>query len=213
MSSTGKATYIAQVLHDVEEVLGFLVVITELLNGLTSDEILGDLGPHLATTGVLRAVDADALLPLITAPIVVDLNAESAIAGVTVALTVALTVMVTVRSRGRRNYTPLITLRDELGAPNSTVLLPCDLGRGTTGTIQSYALGSGRNIDDGPVLGDTVVRLTHLAPRVDLGRDVSSFIVKVNVGRSLGMGTTAAAGDAAATLNVDMEATGIGMDQ
>lgn len=163
---------------------------------MNADAPIGDLLGHPLT------------VTIVTTALVVDLNAESAVAGVTVAVAV----MITVRAGG--NDAPLITLGDELGAPNSAVLLPCDLGRGTTGTIQTHTLGSGRNINDGPVLGDTVVRLTHLAPRVDLGRDVPSLIVKVNVRRSLGVSTTAAAArNTAVTLNVNMEASGIGVDQ
>lgn len=41
-------TYIFQILHDVKELLGFLVIIAELVDSFSDNEILGDLGPHFS---------------------------------------------------------------------------------------------------------------------------------------------------------------------
>jgi hypothetical protein len=40
-------TYVAQILHDVEKVVCLLAGIAHLVDGLSQDEVLGDLGPHV----------------------------------------------------------------------------------------------------------------------------------------------------------------------
>lgn len=177
-------TYIAQVLHDVEEPLRLLVLVPHALDGLAHHQVLGDLGPHLAALARRRPVavaDRDppvrdllhlhvAVARLVAA--VVDLDAEALAVPRRLASPDGLALAEGLADGLGR----LFPLGHKLGPPHAAVPLPGHFGAAAAHAVHFHALRAGRHVDDGPVLGSAVVRLAHAGARVDLGRDVIGLI-------------------------------------
>jgi hypothetical protein len=198
-----------EVLDDVEEELGFFKLVVHLLDGLAADQVLGDLGPGLgAARRGRRAADRDAAVRYLfdidlavtadAAVLVDDMHAQPPLA-------VHRRPQVRDARRGRRHgRVPLVALGDELGAADAAVLLPRHLGRGAAGAVHAHALGSRRHVDDGPVFGDAIPGLAHLAAGIDLVGDFIGLIVVVD-GRGCRRVGAAAPGDAPPALNVHVQ--------
>lgn len=196
-----KETYITQILHDVKEILRLLVIVAGLLDSLADNEVLRDLGPHLATgplggRGPRRLADGDALVTNLLdldvavarpAPVailvrgVVDLDAE--------ALAVAVGRLAHGgAAHGRAGQGgAAVALGDELGPPHAVVPLPGDLGGAAADAVHGDALRAGRHVDDAPVARGAVPGLAHAAAGVDLARDVLGLVVPVLAAPGLGV--------------------------
>lgn len=185
-----KETYVAQELDDVVEVLGLLKLVTQFHDSLTADQVLGDLSPSIAATWRgrrgrrSRLVDGDTTVcdllivgvVAITSALIDNLHAQSPLA---LNITIAFACIGEASRRGGHN-TLLIAVRDELGATHAAILLPGHLCSGAAHTIHAHTFSSGGHVDDGPVLGDAVIRLTHLASLVNSGLDLVSLIIIVD---------------------------------
>jgi len=159
-----------EIFHHIIEPLGFLIFIAHPFNGFTSDQVLGDLSPHLVGMWGRGCPDAETAighLLNIALLAVVDLDAQSA---------VATSMVVPVVSPVIPSVVPL---GDELGTTDSAVLGPRNLSLTTAGTVHSYALSARRYVYDAPVLGNTTPGLAHFPSFVDLASDSTSLVVIV----------------------------------
>lgn len=105
------------------------------------------------------------------------------------------------RSRARG-----ISFWDKLGTPHTIVPLPRHLSAASAHAVHLDAVGSWRNIDNGPVFCRAIPCLAHAAPRVDFSGDVISLVRVIRTRRRHGAGTLMV------MLYVDLQAVPIAPD-
>ena len=212
----GGRAYIGEVLDNVVKVLGLFKLVVELLDGFAADEVLGDLGPGLGAAGRgRRAADGDAAVgDLLDVDFALSADATALVDDMHAQAPLAFGGGAQLRDAGRRHHRGLLlALGDELGATHAAVLLPRHLGSGAAGAVHAHALSSRGNVDDGPVLGDAVPRLAHLAAGVDPAGDLVRLVIVVFDGRRSGRVGAAPPGDAPLALNVDMQVLTVRVDE
>jgi hypothetical protein len=97
------------------------------------------------------------------------------------------------RRRCRNAHDTTVSVRQELGSPDTRVLAPGDLGGTAAHAIHAHALGSGRHVDNVPVLGCAVVGLAHAAALLDAAGDVVCLVVVAHPGRGGAVGSAVSA--------------------
>jgi len=134
-----KEAYIAEIHHNVEEELGFFIVVARFVNGFFGDKVFGDLGPHCILaillpdkpSTLISVVDDNLFLP--------DKFSATAV-------------------------TATIFLGNEFAPPYTVIPLPCNLLLRTSNPLHLYPFRSWRHIHNRPVFRSAVVPFSNIAP-------------------------------------------------